>query len=262
MSEETGRRFHAGDRVEDYCRACKVSRTHTVMAVGINPPVVRVVCGYCGSQHNYRGGRSPRAAQPPAGSPPGSRRPAGASRAPGDDVGGGAAGTTGRSPGGVLTRTDGISRGGSVHPGIDGPLGGGALPPVTERERRYPVMSNDPADNAGVDLEMMFRRVMREEMGLGPAVPADKWRGGDMVLRPGKPGLQEKIWPIETFFHKVVMLRNRLRVLEQQINGAEIPDDLKVKLQAYITACYGSLTSFNVLFAEEEDRFHGSGAEP
>ncbi len=123
-------------------------------------------------------------------------------------------------------------------------------------------MSSDSTGGAGVDLELMFRRVIREEMGLGPAIPADKWRGGEMVLRPGKPGLQEKSWPIETFFHKVVMLRNRLRVLEQQLNGAEVPEDLKVKLQGYITACYGTLTSFNVLFAEEEDRFRGSSAEP
>jgi hypothetical protein len=55
------------------------------------------------------------------------------------------------------------------------------------------------------------------------------------------------------------MLRNRLRVLEQQINGSDMPEELKVKLQAYITGCYGTLTSFNVLFAEEEDRFQGSG---
>jgi hypothetical protein len=55
------------------------------------------------------------------------------------------------------------------------------------------------------------------------------------------------------------MLRNRLRVMEQQINGAEIPEQLKIKLQGYITACYGSLTSFNVLFADEDDLFHGSG---
>jgi hypothetical protein len=84
------------------------------------------------------------------------------------------------------------------------------------------------------------------------------WNGGEMVLRPAKAGLQEKSWPIETFFHKVVMLRNRLRVLEQQINGADIPEDLKLKLQGYITGCYGTLTSFTILFAEEEDRFRGS----
>ena len=108
------------------------------------------------------------------------------------------------------------------------------------------------------DLEIMLRRIIREETGLTPVPIAEKWHGGEMVLRPGKEGLQEKSWPIETFFHKVVMLRNRLRVLEQQINGAEVPEDLKLKLQGYITGCYGTLTSFNVLFAEEEDQFKGS----
>ena len=111
------------------------------------------------------------------------------------------------------------------------------------------------------DLEMMLRRIIREETGLTPVPIAEKWKDGEMILRPGRVGLQDKAWPIETFFHKVVMLRNRLRVLEQQINGANIPEDLKVKLQGYITGCYGSLTSFNVLFAEEEDRFQGSSGE-
>ena len=110
-----------------------------------------------------------------------------------------------------------------------------------------------------VDLELLLRRVIREETGLTPAVPADKWRGGSLVLRPGTAGLQEKSWPIETFFHKVVMLRNRLRTLEQQVNSLEAPEDVKVRLQGYITGCYGSLTSFNVLFADEDDQFKGSG---
>ena len=108
-------------------------------------------------------------------------------------------------------------------------------------------------------LETMLRRVIREEIGLTPVVPAARWRGGQLVLRPGNEELQEKIWPIETFFHKVVMLRNRLRTLEQQVNGADLKEDVKIKLQGYITACYGSLTSFNVLFAEEDDRFRGAG---
>jgi hypothetical protein len=112
-----------------------------------------------------------------------------------------------------------------------------------------------------MDIELLLRRIIREETGLTPVVIAEKWRGGEMILRPGKPGLQEKTWPIDTFFHKVVMLRNRLRVLEQQINGMELPEDLKVKLQGYITGCYGTLTSFNVLFAEEEDRFQGSSTD-
>ena len=107
------------------------------------------------------------------------------------------------------------------------------------------------------DLELLLRRIIREETGLTAVPPAEKWRGGSLVLRPGTPGLQEKTWPIETFFHKVVMLRNRLRTLEQQINAMEIPEDAKVKLQGYITGCYGSLTSFNVLFASEDDQFRG-----
>jgi hypothetical protein len=111
------------------------------------------------------------------------------------------------------------------------------------------------------DLELLLRRIIREETGLTGAAPAEKWRGGTLVLRPSTPGLQEKSWPIETFFHKVVMLRNRLRNLEQHVNASELPDDVKVKLQGYITGCYGSLTSFNVLFADENDQFKGSGGE-
>ena len=111
------------------------------------------------------------------------------------------------------------------------------------------------------DVELLLRRIIREETGLTPVAPAEKWRNGQLVLRPGTPGLQEKSWPIETFFHKIVMLRNRLRTLEQQLNASELPDDQKVRLQGYITGCYGSLTSFNVLFADEADKFVGSGQE-
>ena len=111
------------------------------------------------------------------------------------------------------------------------------------------------------DLEATIRRIIREETGLTPVAPAEKWRGGQLVLRPGKPGVQEKAMPIDTFFNKVVMLRNRLRTLEQQVNASELPDDQKLKLQSYITGCYGSLTSFNVLFADENDRFVGSSQD-
>ena len=111
------------------------------------------------------------------------------------------------------------------------------------------------------DLEATIRRIFREETGLTPVAPAEKWRGGQLVLRPGKPGAQEKAMPIESFFNKIVMLRNRLRTLEQQVNASELPDDQKLKLQGYITGCYGSLTSFNVLFADENDRFVGTSGE-
>jgi hypothetical protein len=111
------------------------------------------------------------------------------------------------------------------------------------------------------DLERLLRRVIREEAGLSATAPAERWRGGELVLRPGRPGLQEKKWPIDAFFHKVVMVRNRLRTLEQQVNASDLPEDAKLKLQAYVTGCYGSLTSFNVLFADEKDHFEGSGGE-
>jgi hypothetical protein len=127
------------------------------------------------------------------------------------------------------------------------------------RERREPPMASSDHDEG--DLERTLRRVLREELGLTAVAPAERWRGGEMVLRPGKPGLQEKKWPIETFFHKIVMIRNRLRTLEQQVNAAELPEDAKVKLQSYVTGCYGTLTSFNVLFADEDDMFKGSGGD-
>lgn len=132
------------------------------------------------------------------------------------------------------------------------------LPLVSERELAEPSMSD--ASLPG-NLEALLRRVIREETGLTPVVPAEKWRGGHLVLKPGKPGVQEKSVPIETFFHKIVMLRNRLRTLEQQVNGSDLPDDQKVKLQSYITGCYGSLTSFNILFADEDDRFVGAATD-
>lgn len=131
-------------------------------------------------------------------------------------------------------------------------------PLVSERERTAPAVT--VSDNDG-DLELLIRRIIREEAGVTPVVPAAKWRGGSLVLRPGTPGLQEKTWPIETFFNKVVMLRNRLRTLEQHVNASELPADTKVKLQTYISGCYGSLTSFNLLFAEEDDQFKGSGGD-
>ncbi|MGE0360311.1 MAG: hypothetical protein AB7H93_17845 [Vicinamibacterales bacterium] len=138
------------------------------------------------------------------------------------------------------------------------PPGTAPAPPlVSDRELVEPPMA-DPT--APADLERLLRRVIREESGLTAVAPAEKWRGGDLVLRPGKPGVQEKSWPIDTFFHKVVMLRNRLRTLEQQVNASDLPDDQKLKLQSYITGCYGSLTSFNVLFADEDDRFVGSAS--
>ncbi len=86
---------------------------------------------------------------------------------------------------------------------------------------------------------------------------ADKWKGGNLILEPGD-NLANKEMPIETFFHKIVMVRDRIRVMEQKINSSKNLDDQeKVDLQQYITRIYGSLTSFNVLFKNESDRFVG-----
>ena len=85
-----------------------------------------------------------------------------------------------------------------------------------------------------------------------------KWTGGKMILQPGDTNLSNKEIPIDTFFHKIVMLRDRLRVLEQRINAHEkLTDEDKVNMQQYITRIYGSLTSFNVLFKFPHDQFTG-----
>lgn len=111
-----------------------------------------------------------------------------------------------------------------------------------------------------------FRRVLREvlaeELGVGEVEMGGRWQGGEIVLRPGKAGTAEKRVPLDAFFHKIVMVRDKLRVLEQKINSHEgLTDADKVQLQAYITGCYGSLTTFNVLFARREDGFIGAGKD-
>jgi hypothetical protein len=79
-----------------------------------------------------------------------------------------------------------------------------------------------------------------------------------MILKPGKEGLQEKRIPIEALFRKIVTIRDKLRVLEQRINShSTLRDDEKVQLQQYVTGCYGTLTTFNALFADREDQFIG-----
>ncbi len=83
----------------------------------------------------------------------------------------------------------------------------------------------------------------------------DKWQGGTLILKPYDNDLKPKEIPIETFFHKIVMVRDRLRVMEQRINSSKLTDEEKVNLQQYITRIYGSLTTFNALFKRKEDHF-------
>ena len=112
------------------------------------------------------------------------------------------------------------------------------------------------------ELKDLIREAMDEERGGGVAPLAPKWEGGVAMLKPRDPALQPKELPLESLFHKVVMIRDRLRVLEQKINAnSKLTDAEKVDLQAYITACYGSLTTFNVLFRDREDGFAGTGGK-
>lgn len=106
------------------------------------------------------------------------------------------------------------------------------------------------------------RDAFREHMGGRHIDMMKRWQGGTLLMRPGKEGTKEKEIPLDDFFHKIVMLRDRLRVLEQKINAHKgLTDAEKVEMQQYITRIYGSLTTFNVLFADSDDHFVGQKGE-
>ena len=108
------------------------------------------------------------------------------------------------------------------------------------------------------DVERSLRDILKKWSGVGEAVAiGDKWKGGKMILEPGQPGLASKEIPVDTFFHKIIMVRDRLRVMEQKINASNLDEAEKIDLQQYITRIYGSLTTFNVLFKSTNDYFVG-----
>lgn len=108
------------------------------------------------------------------------------------------------------------------------------------------------------EVESSLKKILRRWSDISEETPlAGKWIKGKMILIPGDPGLSQKEIPIETFFHKIVMVRDRLRTLEQRVNASELNDEEKINIQQYITRIYGSLTTFNVLFKNQEDQFVG-----
>lgn len=120
-------------------------------------------------------------------------------------------------------------------------------------------------ENVSVEIETVSEtersllRILRLWSGSAEVVPlGDRWKGGTLLLQPSDKTQKAKEIPVEDFFHKIVMLRDRLRVLEQNINSSKnLSDEEKVNIQQYITRCYGTLTTFNVLFKNKEQWFVG-----
>ena len=124
--------------------------------------------------------------------------------------------------------------------------------------------ASDDVDTVSLfDVESSLVQILKKWSDASEIVPiADKWKGGNLILEPADTALQSTEIPIDTFFHKIVMLRDRLRVMEQKINSSKNLDEQeKIDLQQYITRCYGSLTTFNVLFKQKNQQFSGQSSK-
>lgn len=136
---------------------------------------------------------------------------------------------------------------------------------VKEIEKNDPKLEEIIPENVSAEIETSSEvetsilKILRQWGGITEVVKlGDRWLGGKMLLQPADKSLKPKEIPIEDFFHKIVMLRDRLRVMEQQINAhKKLSDEEKVNLQQYITRIYGTLTTFNVLFRDKEQWFVG-----
>lgn len=129
---------------------------------------------------------------------------------------------------------------------------------------KWEVVEAIPAEEgvSFTEAEQSLIRILRTFSDISEAVSlGDRWEGGKLILLPGEDDRKSKEMDISVFFHKIVMVRDRLRVMEQRINASKnLSDEEKVNLQQYITRIYGSLTSFNVLFKYKEDHFRGESS--
>lgn len=119
--------------------------------------------------------------------------------------------------------------------------------------------THDDVDTVSLfDVEKSLVEILKKWSDVSEIVPmADKWKGGKLILEPGDVGLKSSEVPIDTFFHKITMVRDRLRVMEQKVNSSNLDEQEKIDLQQYITRIYGSLTTFNVLFKLKNQQFIG-----
>ncbi len=113
------------------------------------------------------------------------------------------------------------------------------------------------------EVEKSLRDLLKRYSDISEIIPiADKWKGGNLLLQPSDKTLASKEIPIDTFFHKIVMVRDRVRMMEQKINASKTLDDQdKIDLQQYITRIYGSLTTFNILFKNSSQNFKGDSSK-
>jgi hypothetical protein len=139
---------------------------------------------------------------------------------------------------------------------------------ITKSSKDFKVIdtSETVEQSSPVDIEafeILITHILDKYGMLQEIVPlGEKWTGGKMIIQPANANLQPKEIPIETFFHKIVMLRDRLRVLEQNINSnTKLSDEEKIDIQQYITRIYGSLTTFNILFQDKDQYFVGTSSK-